>query len=862
MLCNTVDNCGLQCVECVAPANSTTFCDTSGGNPACDFSCYGGYHECPGYDDDCFPDSDPNHCGGASGCLECTVPSGNGTPLCINNQCTIQCNTGYHEENDNCVPNDNPNCCGDYCEPCWSPEFGEEFCNDSGAEAFCDFTCSSGYHRCNTGNSQHASGDDCVFNGSVEHCGSNCDPCPAPETGTETGYGTCISTGYDWVCSIECFSGFHREGNSCVINDDPWCCGANCQDCPEPADATATCINGACGFVCNESYHECGGQCVSDYSEQHCGTSCMACFSPAFGFATCDGTSCGIQCYPGYHEESGDCIANSSTECCGNQCEECTGPANSTSECIGGTHCEWTCNNNYHQCGNECVEDDSVDHCGTLCTPCPEPDNTVSYCEQEQCQWDCLEDYYDNDGEPANGCEDYCSPDGYEDVPDDSFLDNDCDGLDGTWDDAIFVSTDGSDVLPGTGDQPKRSIQAAINAAYASSPKKYVIVSMGTYYESVTLKNGVSVYGGYSKIHNWQRSNGYGVIVSGGVKAMTASNINNSTIIDRLTIVSANAGMSENSYAVYLNECTDALIFQHCNIETGRGGDGEDGVAAYISGANGQVGGNASGRTGGVGGFSLCGMGYNGGSGGSGGSDGAIGSGPNGGGGGNYGDWEPFNCCDGCLSGLSGGSANTGAVGNDGTTGSTSGGIINGNWVGEVGGNGGMGNAGLGGSGGGGGGGCKKWSFLFSFCPSENGGGGGGGGGAGCGGEGGYGGNYGGGSFGFLLYNSSPDIIDCNITSETGGNGGSGGAGSSGGLGGQRGSFAEGSGEAQHGGSGARGGDGGRGGNGGGGSGGVSYCVYRAGTADPYLDPANQYSYGGGGEGGNFSGEADSGDIY
>ena len=54
---------------------------------------------------------------------------------------------------------------------------------------------------------------------------------------------------------------------------------------------------------------------------------------------------------------------------------------------------------------------------------------------------------------------------GASDMPDLSFVDSNCDGVDGTADDAVFAAPNGNDANPGTKDKPKRQIQAAVLAA-------------------------------------------------------------------------------------------------------------------------------------------------------------------------------------------------------------------------------------------------------------------------------------------------------------------------------------------------------------------------------------------------------------
>ncbi len=83
---------------------------------------------------------------------------------------------------------------------------------------------------------------------------------------------------------------------------------------------------------------------------------------------------------------------------------------------------------------------------------------------------------------------------GAADLPDLSFADTNCDGLDGTEAKAIFVSAFGNDAAPGTKAAPKREINTAI--AVASVSGRYVLATEGTYARVVAASN-VAIYGGY-----------------------------------------------------------------------------------------------------------------------------------------------------------------------------------------------------------------------------------------------------------------------------------------------------------------------------------------------------------------------------
>ena len=78
------------------------------------------------------------------------------------------------------------------------------------------------------------------------------------------------------------------------------------------------------------------------------------------------------------------------------------------------------------------------------------------------------------------------------DLPDDTFTDQNGDGIDGNICDAIFVAAGSSSANPGTILQPVPTIALGITRALAAG-KKQIYVSSGTYNESVLLSNGISL---------------------------------------------------------------------------------------------------------------------------------------------------------------------------------------------------------------------------------------------------------------------------------------------------------------------------------------------------------------------------------
>lgn len=505
----------------------------------------------------------------------------------------------------------------------------------------------------------------------------------------------------------------------------------------------------------------------------------------------------------------------------------------------------------------------------------------------------------------ATGCFDYtlpADPDGTTDVPvetdtadldvdadadgdpgdadgDGDPVEVDCNGFESDQDRALFVAPDGNDSSPGTMGQPMRSIQVAIDAAASNAGKDAVYVSAGEYEESLVLRDGVSVYGGFDRGAGWTHNASNTVTINApGTVGVRADDISTSITLGWLSIVSANAaGPGEASFGIVASSST--LVIHCCSITSGAGGagaggtDGADGegFAGHPemeggSGLNGceygchcPVGcgecGDCDQPVPGGGGTSPCGN--NGGAGGapgryeSGGMPGEPGSG-----GALGGEGGPSTCA--AIPGGEGGAGLSPAFEPpwNGSAGNGTGSIIVGEWVPSPGGDGTQGPDGHGGGGGGGGGGDCHESCLEGLCESYGGSGGGGGGG-GCGGFPGTAGGGGGASMAILLVDSEATVYGCRIATLGGGDGGAGGSGGNGGGGGPGGDggFAEALDQGGPGGAGGSGGNGAHGGAGGGGGGGPSIGIGRTGAS--ILDEiGNTFVLAAGGSGGSSSGNA------
>ena len=402
---------------------------------------------------------------------------------------------------------------------------------------------------------------------------------------------------------------------------------------------------------------------------------------------------------------------------------------------------------------------------------------------------------------------------------------------------SFFVDTAGSDVNPGTMAAPFGTIAKGIAAAATDPTKKNVLVSTGVYVQGVTLSlaDGVGVYGQYNRALAWSRSPANVTTISGPATAVQAVNFNTLGVLEGFTITAANATSGQNSIGISLDNAP-ALRIRNNTISSGSGATGASGASSGTPGANGNPGisgqngssGSSGGGAGGAGGSSTCAAaGGNGGTGGYNTANGSAGSAGSGGTPGGSGGFATGACFLPSGSGNAGSSGLVGVAGAGGSPGS-GGGVIGAIWVSGAGGTGASGNSGRGGGGGGGGGGGAS----SGLCNADRGGGGGGGGSGGCGGVAGAGGLGGGGSFGIFVVNSAGATITNNIiASASGGQGGNGGSGSNGGLGGQRGSGGSGADDAGAGGLAGVGGDGGAGGGGSGGAGGPSYGVFASGAS-------------------------------
>jgi len=680
----------------------------------------------------------------------------------------------------------------------------------------------------------------------------------ASETSQEVVGPSCDTDPKPFFCpcenNIQCESGF------CIAVDEDDIarrCSKACIDtCPQGWECRGIATGGDPIFICQPPISTLCKACGTNSNCEKLGALCVQFADGRFCGQDCEGAE--ASCPDGYGCTN---IDNELGQTIGYQCV----PTSGSCQCAIGTDYD----NDPENCGV----------CKHACTYF----GGVPGCREGQCYLaGCRDGFVRLNDDDADGCEYECTFTSPDDWPDPtcagSACDANCDGIDGVWERALFVQ---AGPINGSGApyDPMNSIQAALDkAAERGSGKDHVYVAAGTYNEQITLRVGVSVFGGYSNDGKWTRKLGQytstiqSSSATSSIRVVIADGIDGArTVFDGFTVVAGtNANPGGSSYAIWVRSSSASLEIRNVLATGGHGGTG----AAGGDGGPGAPGGDPSNGTPGTD-HDCAGNGCDnqwGGRGGAGGPN-ACTSGINAGGG-KGGDAQDctengFNTGATSPGGAPGGTAETkgsdgspGDVGGNGQGGTANGAVDgSGFWRGIGGGNGDPGRNGVGGGGGGSG---KTFKGNKCFCGFLNtywpGGGGGGGGGGGCGGALGTGGGAGGGSFGLFLVASSPKLIDSAFGHKSGGSGGRGGLGGGGGAGKIGGSGGAGYDRGTKGGGGGTGGGGGRGGHGGGGAGGVAFGIYVSGPSDPqctnvgFGPPGHGGTGGIGGTGGDHTG--------
>ena len=271
------------------------------------------------------------------------------------------------------------------------------------------------------------------------------------------------------------------------------------------------------GIYCNGGFLCTDGACVATppptcgdgvgCTRDECLTSTDACQNTPVDTSCPSGTTCfagvGCQVAPPCEFDS-DC-GGDSVFCNGDEvCVDAACASPGTRDCDDMNNCTT----------DECVEADTdcahtpadfmndALHCGPTgandCVVCADPApaqvHMAPECVTGACGLACTTGFADADSDDSNGCE--CTLGMTADLPELTFDDANCDGIDGDVTIGVFVAPPplGSDSADGSMATPVATIAHGIQLARTRT-RKEIYVAMGTYAETVTLVGGVSIYG-------------------------------------------------------------------------------------------------------------------------------------------------------------------------------------------------------------------------------------------------------------------------------------------------------------------------------------------------------------------------------
>ncbi len=199
------------------------------------------------------------------------------------------------------------------------------------------------------------------------------------------------------------------------------------------------------------------------------------------------------------------------------------------------------------------------------------------------CAMNCSEGWVDLNELEEDGCE--CEFISADDPPDG--IDQNCDGIDGDPTNAVFVSTVGSNLNPGTPELPVKTITMGLQRA-KEQDKGHVYVAAGFYKETVALVDGKQLYGGFAADFSvWDVTAWLTAIEPA---AQIPLNLPQATVLATSVGITKSAFVGftvsgplvaeegRSSYAIYLRDCGGQLALKENVILAGTAGDGVDGT--------------------------------------------------------------------------------------------------------------------------------------------------------------------------------------------------------------------------------------------------------------------------------------------
>ncbi len=223
------------------------------------------------------------------------------------------CGPGFHVCGNDCLPNNDPNSCGNRCQACVMPRNGSAPCVDEE----CRPTCPSGLTLCGTACESLTT--------SAQHCGACDRPCPSGELCNQ-GAGCRPTTECTMPSNCQTLGSYCGANGRCLSG----CDAAN--DCPQA------------GLRCDAETHACVGGCDE---VRDCPGSGRRCDFGGTQQCQCDNST------PIWCPTAATCRAESATTC-GANCATCPAPNNGVALCADG-QCDISCTFPAERSGNTCV---------------------------------------------------------------------------------------------------------------------------------------------------------------------------------------------------------------------------------------------------------------------------------------------------------------------------------------------------------------------------------------------------------------------------------------------------------------------------------------------------------------------------
>ncbi len=441
--------------------------------------------------------------------------------------------------------------------------------------------------------------------GRIEHCGECGNDCRSIPHATST---ECRASS----CAVlMCESGFFpwpiAAPTQCLALLDTLC---------RPCGVDSDCIGNGSKCLTLDGAKVCGRGCGPGSSLGPCptGYSCSATHqcTPVTGTCTCRAStvgatrSCNVSVCKGFEKCQSSatwsaCDVNSfNPEICDGKDNNCDLQVDEgfrnpvTGRYDAAAHCGF--------CNNDCTKyfSPALQHTTGVCDTLP----AMPVCTRGPCLTEIIGattfEWVDVDGLQPNGCE--CrrvQGNTTNDLPDRgptpgaSWVDENCDGVDGVTTDAIFVSMSAAAGGNGTRTAPLQTIAAGL-AAQQAQGKKYVLVAQGSYRESLRLFDGAQLFGGYSNDFLKRNPQVHLTAIvaqpasSMALAAIHAESLGNGavdTVVSGFTLVGLDAsGMTPDgqngpvSMAVYLKDTGPRFVLQNNDVIGGRGGEGGRGL--------------------------------------------------------------------------------------------------------------------------------------------------------------------------------------------------------------------------------------------------------------------------------------------